>query len=81
MIYDHESMTGARALLLWKEGVELTCPVCGAVLSVIPERLPRTEMPLGLFCPESKQHVYFYGETRAALESVRSVIRKMAQKE
>lgn len=81
MIYDHETMAGARAFRLWQEGVELTCPVCGAELSMIPEGRPRTEMPLGLFCPENKQHVYVYGETRAALESVRSVIRKMAREE
>ncbi len=38
-------------------------------------------MPLGLFCPENKQHVFVYGETSAALESVRSVIRHLAQKD
>lgn len=80
MIYDPEKMAGTRALRLWQEGVDLTCPICGAELSMIPEGRPRTEMPLGLFCPENKQHVYVYGETRAALESVRSVIRDMAQK-
>lgn len=81
MIYDREKMAGARALRLWQEGVDLTCPVCGTELSMIPEGLSRTEMPLGLFCPENKQHVYVYGETRAALESVRSVIRNMPPKD
>lgn len=81
MIYDPEVMAGARALFLWKEGARLTCPVCSAELSAIPEGLPPSEMPLGLFCPENKQHVFVYGETSAALESVRSVIRHLAQKD
>ena len=80
MIYDAERMSCNRALLLWQEGVDLECPVCGAKLTSIPEGAPRSELPLGLLCPENKQHVYLYGETRAALESVRSVIRGMGKK-
>ena len=79
MIYDSEKMAGARAFRLWQEGVDLKCPICGAELSVIPEGIPRTQMPLGLLCPENKQHVYVYGEPREALESVRSVIRGMTK--
>jgi len=77
VIYDSESMAGLRGLALWQAGVELTCPVCDAVLSTIPEGIPRTQMALGLFCPGNKAHVSFYGETASALESVRGVIRKM----
>lgn len=77
MIYDPESMAGLRGLALWQAGVELTCPVCDAVLYTIPEGIPRTRLPLGLFCPSNKAHVSFYGETASALESVRGVIRKM----
>lgn len=81
MIYDRDGMQGERGLRLWQQGVDLTCPICGAVLSAIPEGISRDKMPFGLFCPTNKEHVYEYGETRAALESVRSVIRKMAQEE
>jgi len=77
MIYDSETMAGVRALRLWQEGMELACPVCGAMLAVIPEGVQRPKMPLGMFCPKSKGHVHFYGETRGTLESVRGVIRKM----
>ena len=80
MIYDAKSMAGGTVFRLWQEGVNLECPVCGAVLSAIPEGLPRTALPLGLFCPRNKQHVYMYGESKEALDSVRRVIKEMVQK-
>jgi len=80
VIYDPENMAGLRGLALWQAGVELTCPVCDAVLCSIPEGIPRTQMPLGLFCPSNKAHVSLYGETASALESVRGVIRKMPRR-
>lgn len=81
MIYDREKMAGARALRLWQEGIDLTCPICATQLAAIPKGSLRTEIPLGLFCPKNKQHVYFYGESKEALDSVRSVIRGMAKEE
>lgn len=78
MIYDHEKMAGMRALRLWQEGVVLTCPACGAVLSPIPEATPIGIMPFGLTCPVNMKHVYVYGETRKALDSIRGVINMMS---
>lgn len=71
MIYDHEKMAGMRALRLWQEGVVLSCPVCGAVLSSVPGATPIGIVPFGLVCPVNTKHVYVYGETRKALDSVR----------
>jgi len=71
-----------EALEIYMRGGELICPspACSARLETIPANVPPGVRPMGLKCPVSNRHFFFYGEDAEAVRTVREGLRRIAAK-
>jgi hypothetical protein len=72
---DAGHISGVEALKLIRDGTQLTCPVCTAILETVPREW-KLGMPLhGIQCPNSQSHFMIHCDEESAMKEMR---RRMA---
>jgi uncharacterized C2H2 Zn-finger protein len=72
-----KNLTGAEAIKLIREGQQLACPKCSAVIKTIPENWDIGMALHGLECPNNREHFYILCENAELVKEMRKKMQNM----
>jgi len=65
------NLSGSEVLNLAAQKREMFCPVCSARLVTIPLDVAEGSRPLGVTCPNDKEHFFIYSEDASRVQEMR----------
>ena len=73
-------VSGTEALKLIRQGQQLQCPVCAAIIKTVPEKW-EPGMPLhGIECPNDQNHFMIHCEDEHAMKEMRARMKARSNK-
>jgi hypothetical protein len=66
-----DNLSGSEVLNLASQKKEMFCPICSVRLVTIPLEVAEGSRPLGVTCPNDKEHFFVYGEDASRVQEMR----------
>lgn len=73
-------ISGVEALKLVRQGQQLQCPVCTAVIKTVPETWQLGMALYGIECPNDQRHFLIHCEDEHAMKEMRARMKARADK-